>query len=141
MSSNALFKGLVFNESGVPAEVTIIGDEAHYVIDDAGFKRHVQAERIDRTVLHRLREQILANKDFVTESAMKMLGKDDLFSKAMIDSSIKNLDEHMDKLIHSGMPTGAQQWLGMLGFRITVDYHGDVIALEQPGGIAPDGGY
>ncbi len=138
MSRKALFEGLVFNEVGAVAGVALIGEEAHYVIDDDGFKHHVAAERVDQAVLHQLREQILANKDFVTESALKMIGKDDLFSKAMIDSSIKNLDEHMKKLIEAGLPTGAQQWLGMLGFRITVDYHGEVLALEQPGAIDPD---
>ena len=138
MSNRALFEGLVFNETDEPASVSFVGEEAHYVIDDSGFKRHVAAEHIDRAVLRQLREQILANQDFVTESALKMLGKDDLFSKAMIDSSIRNLDEHMNKLIEAGLPAGAQQWLGMLGFRITVDYHGEVLALKQPGVIAPD---
>jgi hypothetical protein len=57
-----------------------------------------------------------------------MLGKDDLFTKAMIDSSIKNMDQVLDR----GIPPDARMWLGMLGFRIVVDVHGEVVSIEMP---------
>lgn len=132
MSKRALFGGLVFDETGQALEETHVGEEAHYVIDDGGFRRHVAAEHIDRQVLHTLRRQIMEHKELVSDSTLQLLGKDDLFTKAMIDSSIKNIGDHMNRLIEHGLPSGAQQWLSMLGFRIVVDHHGDVSRLEQP---------
>ena len=44
----------------------------------------------------------------------------------------------MDQIIEHGLPSGAQQWLGMLGFRIVVDHHGDVVRLEQPSTLIDD---
>ena len=51
MAKQALFHGLVFNEDNEEADLRNIGEEAHYVINDAGFKSHVPAEEIDRAVL------------------------------------------------------------------------------------------
>jgi hypothetical protein len=56
----------------------------------------------------------------------------------MIDSSLKNIDAHMDQLLQQGLPSGARQWLGMLGFRIVVDHHGEMLKLDQPGIAALD---
>ena len=138
MIRQPLFQGLVVNESNETVTVTHIGKEAHYVINDAGFHRHVLADEIDRAVLRELRNQIINNKDIVSDSALKMSGQDDLFTKAMIDSSLNNIDDHMDKLLQQGLPSGARQWLGMLGFRIIVNHHGDIIEMSQPGLIDPD---
>ena len=138
MIRQPLFQGLVVNESNETVTVTHIGKEAHYVINDAGFHRHVPADEIDRAVLRELRNQIINNKDIVSDSALKMSGQDDLFTKAMIDSSLNNIDDHMDKLLQQGLPSGARQWLGMLGFRIIVNHHGDIIEISQPGSIDPD---
>ena len=51
----------------------------------------------------------------------------------MIDSSLKNIDEHFNRLIAQGLPTEARAYLGMLGFRVTINFHGEVISLDQPG--------
>ena len=138
ISKHALFQGLIVNEADEPAGVAHIGEEAHYVINDVGFKRHVAAEAIDRAVLRDLRAQITQHQELVSDSALKMLGQDDLFTKAMIDSSLKNIDAHMDQLLRQGLPSGARQWLGMLGFRIMVNHHGEVLKLDQPGIAIPD---
>ena len=138
MSKQPLFDGLVVNENDEPARVAFIGNEAHYVINDSGFKRHIAAEAIDRTVVRTLRAQITQHQDLVSDNALKMLGQDDLFTKAMIDSSLKNIDKHIDQLMQQGLPNGAKQWLGMLGFKIMVNHHGEVIKLVQPGIVAPD---
>jgi len=129
----ALFAGLVFNEEKKPAEVAYVGGEPHYVILDAGFRRHVDSEYVDRQVLRWLQEQIFANREMVTEGMLTMLGKDDLFTKAMIDASIQN----MDQLIEQGIPEDARTWLGMFGFRITVDIHGEVVDIDMPAQEAP----
>jgi len=138
MSKKALFAGLVADEKGQTVESNVIAGEAFYIVDDDGFKRHVPAEDIDKTVLKELREQTLNNRQAVTEGAMKMMGQEDLFTKAMIDSSLNNIDSHFTKLMDAGLPEQARQWLGMLGFRIIVNYHGDVIRMDSPS--APDEG-
>jgi len=129
MSNKALFAGLVIDENGQPLEVVIIGDEAQYVLDDHGFRRHIDAEVVDRQVLQALQDQILANKDAVEQGIMKMMGSEDIFTKAAIDKSIQN----MDQVLTQGIPDDARQMLGMMGFRVVVDYHGDVLRIDQPG--------
>ena len=58
MSRRALFEGLVVGEDGNAVETTVVGDAAQYVVWDAGFKFHVDAETIDRQVLRLLGEQL-----------------------------------------------------------------------------------
>ncbi len=133
MSRRPLFEGLVYEPDGEPLGVGEVGGEAQYVVIDGGFKFHVPATGVDRQVLGQLREQIMANQDAVTLGTMQMLGKDDLFTKVMIDSSLKNMDEHFSRLIDQGLPAETRTYLGMLGFKITLNYHGEVINLDQPG--------
>ena len=130
---HALFTGLVFNEQDEPAEVVYIGTVPHYVILDDGFRRHVEAETVDRQVIQLLRQQVLSNRELVTQGMLDMLGKDDLFTKAMIDASIQNIDRHIDLLFKQGLPEDARTWLGMLGFKIVVNVHGEVVRLDAPG--------
>ena len=130
----ALFGGLVYNEENESAAVVYVGDEPHYVILDGDFRRHVPSENVDRQVLSWLQEQIFANREIVTEGVLEMLGKDDLFTKAMIDASIQNIDQ----IIEQGLPDDARTWLGMFGFRIIVDVHGDVIRTDVPTQEEPD---
>ena len=129
MGSRAVFAGLVFDELGRALDVTTIGSEAQYVIDDGGFLRHIDAASIDRQVLAVVQEQINANKDIVEEGMMRMLDNYDLFTKAAIDASIKNIDQVLER----GIPDDARMWLGMMGFRVVVNVHGDVIKFDMPG--------
>ena len=131
MGHQALFAGLVIDEHDRPLEVAMVGDEAAYIIDDDGFRRHIDAAHIDRQVLTILQDQINANKDVVEQGIMKAVGSDDLFTKAAIDKSIENFDQVLER----GLPQDALQWLGLMGFRIVVDLHGEVIKLDQPGAI------
>ena len=125
----ALFTGLVYDEVGQSVETAFVGTEPHYVILDGDFKRHVAAREVDHQVINFLQEQAEANKDMVTQGMMTMLGKDDLFTKAMIDSSLT----HMDRVMEQGLPEDARTMLGMLGFKIIVNVHGEVVSLEMPG--------
>jgi hypothetical protein len=129
MSNKALFTGLVIDEAGRPLDVATIGSDAQYVIDDNGFRRHIDAEQIDRQVLQLIQDQINANKEAVEQGMMKVMGSDDLFTKAAIDKSIENIDQVLER----GLPDDARQWLGMMGFHIVVNLHGDVIKMESPG--------
>ena len=133
MSKQALFTNLVYDEEGQQVATTFIGTEPHYVIMEGDFKRHVAAEEIDRQVIGIIQEQAQANKELVSQQIMGMLGKDDLFTKAMIDSSIGNMDQVMEQ----GMPDDARIMLGMMGFKIIVNVHGEVVNLDMPGAEAP----
>jgi len=125
---SALFSGLIQDESGNSVDAVLVGDVPNYVVEDAGFRRHVESEAVDRQVIEMLREQFMAHRDIATEAMLQMLGKDDLFTKAMIDASIKNMDQVLDQ----GLPDGARAWLGMLGFRVIIDTHGQVVRLDMP---------
>jgi hypothetical protein len=131
---SALFEGLVSTDTGELVQVTIIGAVPHYVIPEGGFLRHVESEVIDRQVLQFLRDQLEPHRELAIREAMKMIGRDDLFTKAMIDASIDN----MDQLLERGLPEEMRAWLGMMGFRVIVNYRGDVVRVEQPGQIDPD---
>lgn len=133
MSQRALFEGLIRDTDDRPVDTAEVGGAAHYVVIDGGFRFHVDAEGVDRQVLSQLREQILTNRDAVTQGAMQMMGQDDLFTKAMIDSSLNNIDENFTRLIAQGLPENARAYLGMLGFKIVINYHGEVMRFDQPG--------
>ena len=128
----AMFEGLVFNEEGEPAVVDRVGGEPFYVVLDADFRRYVEAKVVDHQVLTWLHEQIVSNQELVTEGMMSLLGKDDLFTKAMIDASIDDLDERLEQLMQQGLPQEIQAWLGLLGFRVVVNLHGEVIGIDAP---------
>ena len=138
MPRQPVFAGLVFDEQGRPAEVAYVGDEPCYVVDDAGFRRHIPSEQVDRPVFEAMQEMISGHEDLLSEQTAKMLGQDDIFSVAMIQSQLKNLDQQFNALLESGLPEEARAYMGMMGFRIIVDVHGQVIDIQQPGIIAPD---
>ena len=125
---SALFSGLIQDENGNPVDAVMVGDVPNYVVEDDGFRRHVESEGVDRQVIELLREQFMAHRELATEAMLQMMGKDDLFTKAMIDASIQN----MDKVLAQGLPDGARAWLGMLGFRVIINTHGDVVRLDMP---------
>ncbi|HEY43081.1 MAG TPA: hypothetical protein G4O11_03765 [Anaerolineae bacterium] len=132
MARHTLFSGLIVDEFDNPVEVTSVGGEIFYVVDDAGFRRHVESEYVDRQVLKHLYEMIQGHEELISEETMKMLGQEDIFTKAMIEVSLKNLDHQFDELIERGMPEEARAWLGMIGFRVVINIHGDVMNVEQP---------
>lgn len=131
--SGALFSGLVVDELDRPVDVTMVGDEPFYVVDDGGFRRHVEGRFVDRQVLEQMRAMIQGNEELISEGTMKMLGQEDIFTKAMIEHSLRNVDEQFDQLIAQGLPEEARAWLGMMGFRVVIDVHGNVVRVEQPG--------
>jgi len=96
-SSKPLFANLVYDEEGKQVETTFIGTEPNYVILDGDFKRHVAAEEIDRQVVEIIQQHAQANKELVSDQIMNMIGQDDLFTKAMIDSSIGNMEQMMQQ--------------------------------------------
>ena len=138
MAQEPIFAGLVFDEEDNPVEVTQVGDESFYVVDDDGFRRHIPSEQVDRQVLASMRELIEGHEGILSEQTAKMLGQEDIFTKAMIESQLKNIDQQFDTLLKTGIPEEGRAYMGMMGFRITIDIHGDVISVDQPGMIDPD---
>jgi cell fate (sporulation/competence/biofilm development) regulator YlbF (YheA/YmcA/DUF963 family) len=137
MARQPLFAGLVIDELGNVAESALIGDEPCYVVDDAGFRRHIPAEQVDRQVLGQIAESMKGSEEYLSEQTAKMLGQEDIFSKAMIEQQLKNIDKQLDQLMQVGIPEDMRAYLGMTGFKIVINMHGEVIRLEQPG-IASD---
>jgi hypothetical protein len=130
MARHALFDGLVYDEREIPVETTYVGDTAQYVVDDHGFRRHINAEEVDRQVLGVFVGQLEEHRDLAVEQALKMLGSDDLFTKAALDASLRNID--LDEIIARGLPEQARDMMGMLGLRIIINLHGEVVRLDQP---------
>jgi len=139
MPKQPLFEGLVIDETGKPAKTTYVGDEPCYVIDDAGFHRHVSSEQIDRQVLQHLQELMKGSEDLISEQTAKMLGQEDVFSVAAIQQQLKNMDKQFDMLLQQGIPEDARAYLGMMGFKVVVNYRGEVLRVEQPGAIDDEG--
>lgn len=138
MAKQALFSGLVTDHRGGPVDVAYIGGEAFYVVDDDGFKRHVESENVDRQVLDHFAEFIRGNEDLISEGTMQAIGQEDIFTKAIIDKSLQNLEKQFDKLLESGLPEDVRAWMGMLGFRVSIDVHGNVTDIQQPTGPPED---
>jgi hypothetical protein len=134
MARQALFAGLVADEAGGRVEVATIGGESFYVVDDAGFKRHVESERVDRQVLEALAEFVRDHEELISAETMKALGQEDIFTKAAIERSLKNLDQQFNEVLQRGLPEEARAWMGLLGFQIRIDVHGNVLEVQQPGG-------
>jgi hypothetical protein len=135
MASKALFAGLVVDESGRPVETAAVGGEAMYVVDDFGFRRHIPSEDVDRQVLQMMAGQIKGNEDLLSEQTAKMLGQEDIFTKAIIQNQLKNIDQQLDQVLHTGIPEEGRAYMGMMGFKVIINVHGEVVGLDQPGMI------
>ena len=132
MTGKAVFEGLVFDENDNVLDTTYVGGEPCYVINDAGFMRHIPAQQVDTQVLDVMRKQITENKDVISEQTAKMIGQDDIFTHAIINNQLENIDDQLNHLMEHGMPESGRTYLGMLGFKIVVNYHGEVVRVDQP---------
>ena len=138
MARQAMFDGLVYDEYDNLLTTAVVGGEAQYVFDDDGFRRHIDADGIDRQVLAFFLNQLQENKELAVEQALKMLGSDDLLTKAAVDASLRNIN--MEQIMAQGVPAQARDMLGMLGFRVVVDMHGEILRLDQPAAPEDDSG-
>ena len=138
MARAPLFAGLVFDENDQLAETAYVGDEPCYVVNDAGFRRHIPSEQVDCQVLQIMKDLIQGSEGLLAEQAAKMLGQDDIFSKAMLETQLKNIENQFDQVLDAGIPEEGRAYLGMTGFRITINVHGEVLNVNQPG-VASEG--
>ncbi len=138
MGRIAVFRGLIFDEQGEPVTVARVGDEAYYVVNDEGFLRHIPAEEVDRRVLEHLREPLFSQREAVVEGLLQMMGKDDLFTKAMVEVSLDKVDENIEQLLRVGIPAENLAMLGMMGFRVVIDLHGEIVEISMPAAPAEE---
>jgi hypothetical protein len=68
-----------------------------------------------------------------------MLGQEDVFTKAAIEQQLKNIDKQFDQLMQAGIPEDMRAYLGMVGFKVIINMHGEVLKVDQPSS-AGDGG-
>jgi hypothetical protein len=138
MPKTPLFSGLVFDEFSRPAETALVGDEPCYVVNDAGFRRHIPSEQVDKQVLGQIADLMKGSEDLISEQTAKMLGQEDVFTKAAIEQQLKNIDKQFDQLMLAGIPEDMRAYLGMMGFKVIINMHGEVLKVDQPG-VASDG--
>jgi hypothetical protein len=139
MAQKAVFAGLIVDEKDEPVQTTYVGNESMYVVNDAGFKRHIPSEQVDRQVLDFMQHQIEGHEDILSEQTAKMLGQEDIFSMAIIQNQLKNIAQQFETLLQTGIPEDGRTYLGMMGFKIVVNVHGEVIKVDQPGVASDDG--
>ncbi|HEY5157973.1 MAG TPA: hypothetical protein VII93_08450 [Anaerolineales bacterium] len=132
MPRQPLFAGLVIDEANHPVGTATIGDEPCYVVDDSGFLRHIPSRQVDNQVLELMRKQISGNEGLLSEQAAKMLGTDDIFSKAMLENQLKNIEQQFETLMEMGIPEESRAFMGMSGFKVVINVHGEVVRLDQP---------
>jgi len=138
MNREPLFAGLVVDEHDRAVGTAYVGAEPCYVVDDQGFKRHIPAEKVDKQVLEAMRDSIQGHEELLSEQAAQMLGQDDIFSRAMLTEQFKNIEEQFDQVLETGIPEDARAYLGMTGFKIIINLHGDILEINQPGMTTSD---
>jgi len=136
--NKALFEGLIFDEDENPVKVVYVGDEPFYVVDDAGFLRHISSMEVDKQILDSMISVVKDNEDLFAEQTAKMLGHEDIFTLAIIQQQLKNLDEQIEKLFEVGLPEEGRAYMGMMGFKVTINLHGEVVRIDQPGSSIDD---
>ena len=140
MSRQPLFKGLVIDEYDHPVSTGSIGEEPCYIVNDAGFLRHIPSDPVDMEVLKSFGEQISGNEELIAEQATKMIGQDDLFTHAIIENQLKNIDQQFAQVLQTGLPEETRVYLGMMGFKVVVNIHGEVLRIDQPAARSDENG-
>ncbi len=76
----------------------------------------------------------------IADQAAKMTGQDDLFSHAILEASLKNIDKQYEFMLEHGIPEETRAYLGFMGFRVILDIHGDILKVEYPSAPPSDQG-
>jgi hypothetical protein len=132
-----LFAGLVVDEYDNPVGFSHVGEEPMYVVDDAGFRRHILAEQVDKAVLQQMAEMIEGHEDELSKQAATMMGQDDLFSQAILENQLLNISKNFEEILKVGIPEEGRAYLGMTGFKVRINLHGELLEVIQPGMVDP----
>ena len=138
MSTEPLFAGLVVDEYDNIVGTTKVGQEPFYVVDDAGFKRHIPSKEVDLQVLEHMKGMMEGHEDIISEQAAKMLGQDDIFSRAILKEQIKNIGQQFEQVLEIGIAEENRAYMGMMGFKIVINLHGEIVEIKQAGMIEPE---
>ncbi len=138
MATKPLFEGLIIDELDNRVDVAYVGGEPCYVVNDAGFLRHIPSVDVDRQILDSLIDQVKGNEELFTEQTASMLGQDDIFTRAIIQNQLKNLDKQIERIFDTGIPEAGRSYMGMMGFKVIINHHGEVVKIDQPGMIVDD---
>ena len=136
MASHAFFSGIIFDENDNLIETVTVGNETFYVVDDDGFKRHIDSREVDEKIFRYFTDQISGNEEYLANAAATMTGKTDLFSMAMMKNQLKNIDKEIENIFNYAPPPGLTEYLGMSGFKVNIDFHGNIVNVNMPS--APD---
>ena len=137
MAKYAFFSGLIYDENDNLIQTTTVGNDSFYIVDDDGFKRHIDSRELDEKIVRLFTDQINGNEEYLANAAANMTGKTDLFSMAMFKSQLKNIDKEIDQMFRQAPPPGLAEYLGMAGFKVNIDLHGNITNVKMP--AAPDG--
>jgi hypothetical protein len=138
MTMEPLFLGLVFSEDEKPLAATQVGEAPCYILDDAGFRRHIRARDLDESILRWLWEQIRGHEQELAEQAARMTGQEDIFSRAVLRNSLAHPEASIEEIFRHGLPEETRMWMGMMGFRAIVNVHGELLRVEQPARAADE---
>ena len=61
-----------------------------------------------------------------------MMGTEDIFSRAFLENQLKNMDKQFEAVLQMGIPEDARAFMGMSGFKVVINVHGEVVKFEQP---------
>lgn len=128
--TQALFGGLVFDEFDRPVEVGAVGAEPCYIVNDDGFRRHIPSQDVDLAVLEQIASFIQGHEEELGQQTARMLGSEDPFSQAMIQKQLSNLPAQFSALLETGFPEEMRAYLGMTGFKVVIDVHGNLLRAD-----------
>ena len=74
----------------------------------------------------------------ISQQTAKMLGQEDIFTQAMLLNQIKQMDRQFEALLQTGIPADARAYLGMMGFKVVIDMHCEILRVDQPSAPARD---
>ena len=124
----AAFEHLVYDQTGSSVPVKKIGGNDFYVVVEDGFDYHIEAGKVDAAVWNTLKSHFLQVKDDQLPAALEAMGVEDPFTLAAYEAAIDNIGA-ADALT---IAPEHKDMLALLGFRIVIDYHGDVKDVVMP---------
>lgn len=128
MMATAAFAGLVHSTQDKPVPVKRIGPNDFYVVTEDGFDWHIEADKVDAAVWKQLKEQFQQLKGGILPDVLDAMGQGDPFTVAAYEAAIDNLGNAENMFI---LPEH-RDILALVGFRIIIDYHGDVWEIQMP---------
>ncbi len=124
----AAFEHLIYDPEGESVSVKKIGGNDFYVVVEDGFDYHIAAAKVDTAVWNTLRTHFQKAKEDHLPAALAAMGVEDPFTLAAYEAAIDNIGSAEALAIapeHKDM-------LALMGFRIVIDYHGDVQDVVMP---------